>query len=91
MIYVSTTWPECKRAYGLITSRLTGGTPRWQPQQELHLKDNIVTSSTRGPRDSDSDIPLEDIIEHGGQARDSSISNSDTVVEDGLYQPQQFR
>jgi hypothetical protein len=91
MIYVSTTWPECKRAYGLLASKLTGDAPRWQPQPEMHLKDNTTTSSTRGTRNSDSDIPLEDIIGHGGQARHSSISNSDTVVEDGLYNPQQSR
>ena len=92
MIYVSTTWPECKRAYGLLVSQLTGDAPRWQPAQpEAHMKDTITTSSTRGNRNSDSDIPLDDIIEHGGQARHSSISNSDTVVEDGLYNPHQFR
>lgn len=86
---MSTTWPECKRAYGLIVARLTGGVPRYQPQQDIHPNDN--TPSTRGTRDSEADFPLEEIIEYGGTARHSSISNTDTIVEDGLYHAKDSR
>jgi hypothetical protein len=55
-IYIYTTRSECRRAYGLITSKLTGRAPP-QPQ-ELYLKDTLTGS--RGTHDSDPEIQLED-------------------------------
>ncbi|CAO2657270.1 Nn.00g033960.m01.CDS01 [Neocucurbitaria sp. VM-36] len=82
-IYIFTTRSECKRAYGLIRSKITGEAPRFQPQNAAYRKDTMTSS--RQTRESDADIALEDILKQGGQIRHSEASDPDSVVASKPY------
>lgn len=60
MVYISTTWPECKRAIREILDALASAKHQTRP----HRQDSEHTLTTDVP-DFDTDVPLSDMLEHG--------------------------
>ncbi|KAF7564742.1 G protein coupled receptor family protein [Pyrenophora tritici-repentis] len=73
VIYISTTRKECKRAWGMTLSRLTGKPLRCQPQR------NETMTSSQETRDSTAEIALDEILKEGSHLRYSEAYSTDGV------------
>jgi hypothetical protein len=80
IIYIFTTRAECKRAWGMIMSKLTGSPLPHQPPRHTYRKETMMSS--RDTRESDADISLDDIFGQGVHVRRSEVPNTDAVEED---------
>ncbi|RMZ72235.1 camp receptor [Pyrenophora seminiperda CCB06] len=74
-IYISTTRKECKRAWGMTMSKLTGKPLRYQSQRDAFP--NETMSSSQETRDSTTELSLDDFLKEGGCVRYSESYSTD--------------
>jgi hypothetical protein len=66
-IYIYTTRAEYRRAYAMVRSRLRGKAAPYHPRRDWYQKD--ISTSSRGTKDSDSEVQLEEGLEQGDRLR----------------------
>ena len=78
-IYISTTRAECRRAWGMMMSKLTGKPRQDRPPRDTYRKEAMTSSLDT--RESAVNIALDDVLKQGVQVRHSEVSNDDMLEE----------
>jgi hypothetical protein len=79
-IYIFTTRAECRRAWGMVKSKLTGSPLQHHSRQNTYRKETMMSS--RDTQDSAAEIALNDFLKQGVHARHSEVSSSEAVEGD---------
>jgi hypothetical protein len=88
-IYIFTTRAECKRAWSIAVSRLTGKPMPSHSRHDPYRRETMTSS--RETRDSDAEVPLVDLSKQGTQVHHSEVSSFNAEDDANTHRNQQSR
>lgn len=89
IIYIFTTRAECRRAWRMIVSKVTGKPAKHQLRHGSYRKETMT--SLRETRDSTTDIALENIVKQGTQVRHAEVLSTEGPEKDTRHSKQASR